>query len=303
MGLFNIFKKETNAYKLGEKYTQNEESILSKLNIEQQKLLKENGFIKFRLLDQEQVDELLKIYYSQPNAKREDFGFHVSLDIQQNKVIETIASVITKIVQPFVDKLLDDYQFISPRFAVKEANHNSLVPPHQDWSFVDETNYQSYNLWIALTPSRLDNGTLGFLPKSHNKLKNIRATPLPLFKVPFHDYAYDLLNELDYFELEPGEAFLFNSRVIHASKPNISSEARINIAIEITNKSAQLTHYNLQSDGETIHEYLIDHDFFSIYSNAKLTEMYKNNTSIDSYKINRTFKYKKENISKKQLLS
>lgn len=178
-----------------------------------------------------------------------------------------------------------------------------MVPPHQDWSFVDETEFQSYNLWIALTPTKLNNGTLGFLKGSHNKLKNIRATPLPIYKVPFHDYAFDLLDELKYIELEPGEAFLFNSRIIHASKPNISNDARINIAIEITNKTAQLIHFNLQPDNKTIHEYFIDNNFFNLYSNAKLTEIFKSKKNTIEYKINRTFKYKQEYINKQELLA
>lgn len=261
-----------------------------------------NGFVKVKLLDENQCLDLLNFYKNSPNSKNDKFGFHVSLDLEHAELINTISNKIINIIKPSVDNIISDYQFISPRFAVKEANQNSLVPPHQDWSFVDENKYQSYNLWIALTPSTIQNGTLGFLKGSHQKLSNIRATPLPYFKVPFHDYAYELLDEMEYIELEAGEALLFNSRIIHASKPNSTNDARINIAVELTHKDAPLIHYNLQSDNHTIYEYEIDNSFFTKYSNLKLTDLYFRKELIKDYKFIRKFKYNFEKISKAYLL-
>ncbi len=255
-----------------------------------QNTLDNEGWVKFQFLPESVVKELIALYHYMPNAKNDFFGFHVSLDIFNPQIINEIASKISLSIQNFSDNFFENYKLISPRFAVKEAHQNSLIPPHQDWSFVDEDLYQSYNLWIALTPSTLKNGTLGFMRKSHKVLKNFRATPLPIFQVPFHDFANELIEDIEYIELEPGEAFFFNSRIIHASKPNISENKRINIAIELTHKDAPLIHFYKSPISGKIEQFEIDSTFFNQYSNAKLTEMYHKKESITNYKKIKEFK-------------
>ena len=268
-----------------------------------QQKLNNKGFIKINLLPDITVKELLEVYNHYPNPKNNYFGFHVTLDLTAQDTISLISGKITSLIQTYTDKYFIDYRFISPRFAVKEPTANSDIPPHQDWSFVDESRYQSYNLWIALTPSTIENGTLGFLKGSHNVLSNYRATPLPIFHVPFHDYAYDLINELEFVTLEPGEALLFNSRIIHASKPNKSNAARVNIASEITSKNAELKHYYLSPNNQKIEQYAIDADFFTLYSNAKLTALFNQHKSITEYPVQAVFSNQTEKISKNELLS
>lgn len=271
------------------------------INLQQQ--LDNSGFIKINLLPDVTVKELLEVYRQYPNAKNNYFGFHVTLDLQAQDTIRMISGKIAALIQPYTDTYFADYRFISPRYAVKESTANSDIPPHQDWSFVDESLYQSYNLWIALTPSTAENGTLGFLKGSHNVLNNYRATPLPIFHVPFHDYAYELSSELEYVPLEPGEALLFNSRVIHASRPNKSHSPRINIATEITSKDAELKHYYLSPKHRKIEQYAIDADFFTIYSNAKLTALFNQHKSITEYPVQHVFPNQTDKISKEELLS
>ncbi len=268
-----------------------------------QVLLDTKGFVKLQLLPAAIVSELLDIYNNNPNPKNPYFGFHVTLDLSAPEKINDISRKIDALIRPYAGAFLENFQFISPRFAVKEPNRNSHIPPHQDWSFVDESVYQSYNLWIALTPSTLDNGTLGFLKGSHNILTNIRATPLPIFQVPFHDYAYELSDELEYISLAPGEAFLFNSRIIHASHPNTTDKSRINIAVEITSDKAALQHYYLSPVGNKIESYTIDGAFFTKYSNAKLTEMYKQHKTIPDYTCQETIPNNIPKIKKADLLS
>ncbi len=255
-----------------------------------QDTLDNEGWVKFQFLPESMVKELIALYEFMPNAKNSFFGFHVSLDISNPQIINEIASKISSSIQIYSENFFENYKFISPRFAIKEPQQNSLIPPHQDWSFVDENLYQSYNLWIALTPSTLKNGTLGFMGKSHKVLKNFRATPLPIFQVPFHNFANELIEDIEYMELEPGEAFFFNSRIIHASKPNISENKRINIAIELTHKDAPLIHFYKSPISGKIEQFEIDSTFFNQYSNAKLTEMYHKKESISNYKKIKEFK-------------
>ncbi|MBK9353442.1 MAG: phytanoyl-CoA dioxygenase family protein [Bacteroidetes bacterium] len=267
-----------------------------------QQELDQNGFIKIDFLPLPIVEELKLFYAKMPNSKHDAFGFHVSLDLKSEAQINEISNYISKKIMPFSESYFNAFQFISPRFAIKEANQNSLIPPHQDWSFVDESEYQSYNLWIALSPSTLENGTLGFLKGSHLKLKNIRATPLPIFKVPFNDFAMELLPYLEYIPLQPGQAILFNSRVIHASKPNQTKDARINVAVELTHNLAQLKHYYLNPINNRIDEFNIDESFFTKYSNAKITDIYKQKKEISEFEKVKVFDNRIEKSRLKDLI-
>lgn len=265
--------------------------------------LHEDGFVVLDLLDADEVQQLVDLYHQQPNAKNEAFGFHITLDLSDGSKIAAIGEAITQVINPKVETLLQNFKYISPRFAIKEAHQNSLIPPHQDWSFVDERKYQSFNLWIALTPATFENGTLGFLPKSHNALENIRATPLPIFEVPFQKYAQELTPYMKFVELQAGQAFLFNSRVIHASKPNVSDSARISIATELTDKNAPLKHfYKSPKNKKRILVYDIEDAFFTKYSNAKLTELYQQKQLIKDFKLATKFNNKTKSIAKQDLL-
>ncbi len=272
-------------------------------NSDLQKEIDNVGFIKIKILTEKQITEIRNFYNTKQKSNLDKFGFHTSVDLEDINTINEIAEFLKKNLEEELPKYFTDYQIISPRFIIKDPNLNSLIPPHQDWSFVDETQFQSYNLWISITPTTIKSGTLGFLKNSHNKLSNIRATPLPIFKVPFHDYSYKLLDKLEYYELNAGEAFLFNSRIIHASKPNETDSQRIVIASEITNKDAQLIHYNLQPDNKTIYKYHINNSFFSRYNNKKLTKMFYNKENIEGFNLVSKFTHKVDRINLNKLIN
>jgi hypothetical protein len=272
-------------------------NIFKQQNSYLQNELDKQGYVKLDLLPLDVAEELSTYYNRMPNSKNDAFGFHVTLDLNSEEKINEISTFISSKIKPFSEQYFNNYKFISPRFAIKEPNQNSMIPPHQDWSFVEEEKYESYNLWIAITPSTDQNGTLGFIPGSHLKLKNIRATPLPIYKVPFCHFAMDLLPHINFESLNIGQAFLFNSKIIHASKPNVTNKARINIAVEITDKEAQLKHYYLNPNSNKVEEFNIDESFFNKYSNAKLTELYKQGKGIDFYEKCNILEYKPEKIN------
>ncbi|MBK7503751.1 MAG: phytanoyl-CoA dioxygenase family protein [Bacteroidetes bacterium] len=125
-----------------------------------------NGIWKIDLLDEKTLSQLLDIYKENPKPNIKDFGFHLSVELEDNLQANKIAEEISSKIKEKTDGFFVDYKYISPRFAVKEPNSNSLIPPHQDWTFVDESKFQSYNLWIALVDINETNGTLGFLKGS-----------------------------------------------------------------------------------------------------------------------------------------
>lgn len=243
-----------------------------------------NGFAKIPVLNHQELTSLIDFYYSQQNDSQNDYGFEVSIESLDLEYKKIIGNKIDTILKRSKSSLFKNAHFISPRFVLKKSNPNSFVPPHQDWTFVDEKKYRSYNLWIALVDTTIENGALGFVPKTHNYFTTPRATPLPIFKVPFEDNANAFLPYTQFIQLKAGEAVLFDSRVVHTSLPNSSGKDRLAIALEITPEEAQLFHFNL-IDAETgiVKKYEIDESFFYKYGNAQLLKLFHKKQSIESY--------------------
>jgi ectoine hydroxylase-related dioxygenase (phytanoyl-CoA dioxygenase family) len=73
-----------------------------------------------------------------------------------------------------------DAQVFTASYVVKEPNPLSVVPVHQDWSFVDdEGEYCSTTCWIPLMDVNEENGALGIVTGSNNYYDVIRASPSP----------------------------------------------------------------------------------------------------------------------------
>lgn len=107
-----------------------------------------------------------------------------------------------------------------------EANH----PYHQDASYF---NFGPDDLvmgsWIALDPTRAENGTLFVIPRSH-RMERVDHELLTGEQVNFGlfsamGYAPGHPDEVP-VELEPGDALFFHSRLLHRSGPNTTDGHR-----------------------------------------------------------------------------
>jgi hypothetical protein len=132
---------------------------------------------------------------------------------------------------------------------------------HQDWSITDETKYKAYNFWIALHDSDEHNGTLYFLPGSHEKFRVIRGSGIHGM---FDQVGPSLLKLMKPVAVKKGHAVLFDAAVVHYSPPNLSKHPRISIVNYFTNKNADLLLYHF--DGfDTLEIYSVDEKFLLQY--------------------------------------
>lgn len=124
---------------------------------------------------------------------------------------------------PLADHLSDSRPFFSA-FIAKNANSNPL-PPHLDWTLLDEPTHQTFGCWIALEDIVGENGVLSVVPKSHLAV-DFKRTP----ENPGHEWANQFIESghspVD-LPVRAGEAVLFNHRLIHSSKPNTTKEVRV----------------------------------------------------------------------------
>jgi ubiquinone/menaquinone biosynthesis C-methylase UbiE len=179
------------------------------------------------------------------------------------------------------------------------------VPPHQDWTFVDETRFRSFNVWTPLTDVDLDNGALGVIHGSHRFFGNqLRVSPSPQCRSLTSDHLVTLFPFLDVKPLHAGQAIVFDNATIHGSPPNITDVARIATGLVVTHAEAELCHhYQLpNTDPPEIETYAIGRQFFMQYGNEALSRLFDAGEHPRAASVQRR-PYVLEKISQQELLN
>jgi len=252
---------------------------------EHRQQFEEKGYLLVDLLSPGEVADVLQFYNSMQHNHKTGYGFHVSLDNANPDFVRNINNRITAVMQDKMEQLFGNFRLFSGRFLVKEHNRLGLVTPHQDWSFTDESRSVSATVWIPLQDTAIQNGAIGLIEGSHLAYTGIRATPLPVFKVPFNDCSAKIFPYLKIIDMQAGQALLMNNRLIHGSPPNLSPKPRISIGAEMIAQTAPLYHYYLHPTENTVMQYAIDDNFFYHYSNAKLLQLYQNNETPQGFEL------------------
>jgi hypothetical protein len=236
-----------------------------------------NGFVLIDLIGPRQVEELRTFYAGLQNAPTPQHGFQVSLDDANSEFVRRVTERLVKLAGPDVDRHFKDHQIFTASFVTKEKNARGVVPPHQDWTFVDESQFWSATIWCPLLDVSADNGGLALLKRSHLLYDHVRPSPSPQFAPPFTDQLLTIFPYMRIVKLRAGQAVVFNNQTLHASPPNTTSQTRIAFGLGITHRDAQLRHYYLlPGQSELLVEgYAVAPDFFFSYNNARLSDLHQ----------------------------
>lgn len=265
----------------------------------------ESGFVKLNLLEKEDLDALSLHYRSQTFEHYQGEEFFVSLDNANPEKAHEVTTGIEHILTPKLNELLWDYQTFAGTFIVKQSGENNCVPPHQDWTFVDESFFFSASIWIPLVDVSEENGAIGVIPGSHVLFDYPRASPSPQYKAGLTNHAVSLFPYMHLIEMKAGEVLIFNNRLIHASTPNRKNSPRVAIGIGIAPADAQLIHYYLlpNSNKRQIEVYEVDSDFFNQFSNLDFQKLFLAGNSPDNLKkIDVIKNHEAYNISEEKLI-
>jgi len=171
-------------------------------------------------------------------------GWDSSSETRDHDLRRCIDDELRPRFEPFVADALADYTILSTAILIKWPGADSVMAPHQDWTFVDEQHFRSVGLWVPLEPVSRANGVLGVLPGSHRVLDHPRCSPdLPAG----HRQAIEGIKPDDLYpvRLAPGEGMIFDHRVVHGSVPNLTQEPRVVLAAALVPAEARLRHYYL----------------------------------------------------------
>ncbi len=269
------------------------------IDTEAQDQLDKEGYTTIPLLSESEVEALFN-YYQGLNMKPEgDYGFHISLDYKDSQRKTDITNHIIETLSPSVNKQFQNHQIFTGSYVIKEPGLNNIVPPHQDWTFVDESQYASYTVWIALMDMTLDNGAMCAIPGSQNFFEYPRVSPSPQSKSPLTDYYFTIFSYAKLLEMKAGEALIFNNQTIHASPPNTRATARVAVGIGVTHQDAQLKHfYELPGTSPPlIREYNVDRSFFLQHNNKSLGVLYDNGMEPEGLSVVQTIKRETPELS------
>lgn len=235
---------------------------MSQLNAYQSEL-DHAGYTLIECLDQHDIETLVRYYHRTAQAAV-GMGFLVSMMSQDLSYRQCLSQVITAMLRPKVQQYFPDSRLCFGSFIVKQPHlPNSEVQMHQDWSFVDETQFASYGIWCPLTDVDRQNGCLSVIQGSHL----------------FNRHPRGLLNEFPYPELLPalqadwlthipmraGQALVYDSRLFHCSAINHSDEERIVAAGLMVPQAAALRYYHrdLQNPAAPLEVFEVDDDFYT----------------------------------------
>jgi ectoine hydroxylase-related dioxygenase (phytanoyl-CoA dioxygenase family) len=233
------------------------------------------GYVKIPLLNSDEVKDLKAYYESIEPEFTGEYGFHISLENKNQAYIDGVFNKLFSVIKPKLNPLLQNYRTFTASYVIKEAGLQNIVPPHQDWTFVDEEKFCSATVWIPIVNVDKNNGALGIIPGSHKLFNYPRQSPSPAAKTILSGHAFTLFPYVEIIEMLAGEALIFNNKTIHASPPNTSDITRIAAGIGITQEEATLIHYfQVPGVNEMINIYKVEDSFFPKYNNSTLTQFY-----------------------------
>ena len=252
-------------------------------NTAQQDFFEKNGYLLLPALNQDDISQLRDLYSELGIKDEKGYGFHVAMDNTDKYLVQKMVTKITDVVLPKVQEYLHETQLFTASFVVKEPNPQGVVPPHQDWSFVEnEIDHCSVTCWIPLQDVTMDNGCMGVIKGSNNFFESHRPSPSPQVETPLKKHMFTIFPFLELIEMKAGEALIFNNKTIHASPPNITNETRLAVGLGFTQKEAEIRHYYLKpGTNDTLLKYKITPDFFLKYDNSQLSELYNKGLAID----------------------
>ena len=232
-----------------------------------QKEFEEKGYVKIQLFSKDEINEFLSIHQNlhpdaRFNTQEKNVKYHFTFLDENKDYKHKVFDHISKIIQPKIDTLLNNYEPLIINFVQKEPGLGE-VPIHQNWNFVDETKYVSISIWCPLVDVAEINGTIEVVDKTHKIFRNIIRSPsIPWF---FTGYEKHIINKYcKPIEVKAGEVLIFDDSIIHYSKPNNGTYNRLVIQIIAKPKEVQAKHYYLKKGflKNEMQEMDVDKNFF-----------------------------------------
>lgn len=220
-----------------------------------QQAFERDGYVKIPLLTQEQVARLVDAY-APLAARHEAIGIPYITTSHSNdaELITRVDDDLRHVLAPAMDHFLQHHNLLFGNYLLKMPVPGSETDPHQDITFVDEANYASVNVWVALQDTDETNGCMYFLPGSHTRISTLR--PTHSYPWAYEQVKDEIRKRSKVYTAKAGEAFVFHHAVVHGSFANRSRQPRLAAVMAAYHSEAPLLHYYLPGgNGNEVHRY------------------------------------------------
>lgn len=133
----------------------------------------------------------------------------------------------------------------------KEAMTGGRVNYHRDSVYFPIKPLVSPNVWIAVTPSTIENGCVRYVPGSHAAREHGRHVHKPGDRLAPDVFVPDLLENAEAYEreavpveLEAGEMVIVDAFTVHGGAPNRSAHDRTGFSVRYYPASSYYDHDN-----------------------------------------------------------
>lgn len=206
--------------------------------------LEENGFVVIPFLSLEELRELCQ-FYNKIHKHQDPPNFieniHMTTWCSDADYKRNVSVGLSTVFKEASNRFFENSRKLNHVFIVKKNSADSTFKVHQDWNVVDETKYQSVNVWVPLHDVEENSGALWVLRGSHKINRSIRGAGY-LFP-DYSKYTNELEKTAVSVKLKAGEAIVFFHSVIHGSPPNMAKRNREAACFTVIPKEAPLRIY------------------------------------------------------------
>ncbi len=227
---------------------------------ELQKIFDINGYVVVPFLS---VEELLQLQQSYQTGDENITGgfYSTSFNADPGKR-KDYSDKIESVFSSNVQSIFNPIKSLGACFLVKQPGAQGEMPIHQDWTVVDEPNFDSVTIWVPLQDVNEQNGAIQVIPGSHRFSNVLRS---PSLQDSFKNIQAELRKDLKLLPMKAGEAFIFSQALLHASPANQSAAPRVAATFGLIDAKAQLMFYH-RNEQDKVEQYFVNEDFFQQYN-------------------------------------
>ena len=227
-----------------------------------QRQFEENAYCIVPLLNATEVKQLENIYFE--NRVDEQASVEITIKNPDYELNKKIRDASASVILPRINGYLDNYRLLHSGFIAKIPGKPSAIKLHQDSTFVDEAQFAALNIWCPLTDVDEKNGALYIVEHSNRFFPGLRGQPFKEFD--FNSIGDEVIAKYGkILPMRAGEAVIYDTSLLHYSKPNITSNLRLVCNAIVAPGEAQTFYYHFNNQEMILEQYEIDGDFLLLY--------------------------------------
>ena len=215
-----------------------------------------HGFVKFSLLTEFEVGDLLEemgdLCSEQLQLKNVSHAYNSVTDLNLDKK-RKIEMLIRTLFANKVEEVFDDFRLFNSFAVIKQPGGGNVVP-HQHPPIVTDLSTRTYILWCPLVDVDTMNGRMHFVEGSQNIIPGLIPYAYGSPYNQFHKRSEMLSTPV---ETRAGECIVFDENILHWSEVNVTKHPRIAVASTLVPESLSPVFYHF--DGER-------QDYFEVFS-------------------------------------